>query len=564
MRLLIEGHGTLTIHDADFLAEGGEGRVYASGRWVVKLYHDPARVIAKGKIGELRRIGWPRVVTPVGLVHDENGQALGYVMRRLERVMPVARLFANAFWQREGMTYPMALGLLNGMAENIRMIHRAGCLLVDGHELNTLVEEGFTEAYVIDTDSFETPSYPATAVMATIRDPLASRFSAGSDWFSFAVIACQLLTGIHPYKGSHPDYAKGDLEGRMRDGVSIFDARTRVPAATRDRKLIPSLWRDWLVKVLQYGERAPPPEGKDAVLLAKPVGAVKPLEALRVRFELLFRVDEGIVDHRMQAGREITVTAGWFRVGREAYPRPAPDAEVMILPMAGAPVAAWIHGGRLRLKRLDVEGEIPVALNAEGMVRNDNTLFIFREGKAMEVELVEGGGRVFAGVKQRWSLLANATRLWEGFFLTDALGMPTALLPMRPGAAAVVPLPELRGCEVLEARLVRNVLYAVGMQRGSKSLTRLLFRFTADFSGYGLERESGIEQAEIGLAVMDTGVMARFVEDGVWELSFSDGNRGDKQRIGDPALTGVVRPMAVGGELRCIRGEEVYRLRQVA
>ena len=58
-----------------FVAAGGEGSIYARGDVAYKIYDDPARAIAAGKIAELARIAHPAVLTPRELLHSEDGGA---------------------------------------------------------------------------------------------------------------------------------------------------------------------------------------------------------------------------------------------------------------------------------------------------------------------------------------------------------------------------------------------------------------------------------------------------------------------------------------------------------
>lgn len=58
--------------------------------------------------------------------------------------------------------------------------------MVDLNELNVLVGSSFVEPFMIETDSYQTPSYRATAIMDSIRDRLVptGQFALLTDWFS--------------------------------------------------------------------------------------------------------------------------------------------------------------------------------------------------------------------------------------------------------------------------------------------------------------------------------------------------------------------------------------------
>src|SRR5207248_7337064 len=111
--------------------------------------------------------------------------------------------------------------------EGVRHVHERGILIVDLNEMNFLLDASVEEILFIDVDSYQTPGFPATALMESIRDRHAARFSQATDWFSFGIVSFQMFTGIHPYRGKHPTLT--GLDARMERNVSVLNPEVAVP-----------------------------------------------------------------------------------------------------------------------------------------------------------------------------------------------------------------------------------------------------------------------------------------------------------------------------------------------
>src|SRR4030042_7024396 len=139
----------------------------------------------------------------------------------------------------------MIIHLVENIKKLIYFVHDKNCLIVDGNELNYLVNNDFITPYMIDVNSWQTPSYNATAIMPSIRDWSTTTFSELTDWFSFAIISFQLFIGVHPFKGTHKKYRRNDFVNRVKDSVSVFNSQVSLPPSARDFNLIPGSYKDW-------------------------------------------------------------------------------------------------------------------------------------------------------------------------------------------------------------------------------------------------------------------------------------------------------------------------------
>ena len=209
LSLTSQGKGPITLSQADFLAAGGEGMVYAKGQFAYKIQHDPKKMIPLAKIGELSAIQNPNVIRPLDVLLDGKNTPVGYSMRYIKKTVALAQLFPKAYRDREHLTPQMMLALVQKLQGLVVSVHQAGILIVDLNEMNFLVDEKHTEVYGIDTDSYQTKNFPATAIMDSIRDRHGkpNHFNHGTDWFSFAITAFQMFIVGEGIEKKVEDYA---------------------------------------------------------------------------------------------------------------------------------------------------------------------------------------------------------------------------------------------------------------------------------------------------------------------------------------------------------------------
>jgi len=242
----------------DFLARGGQGSVYVKGNTVYKVYTNLTEMITSGKMKELQMINHPNIIIPEKFLTDSGNNNIGFTMPYIKNTVPLIKIFNNGYRDSVGFDGNDAINLINKMEKIIQYIHDKKIIQVDGNELNYLMNFDHSEPYFIDTDSFQTSNYPATVIKPNIRDWSTSGFSELTDWYSFAIIACQIFIGIHPFKGRHPGYGK-DIKQRSIDCISIFNKDTRVNGSVRDFSYIPEGYMEWFIKLFEKGERIPPP-----------------------------------------------------------------------------------------------------------------------------------------------------------------------------------------------------------------------------------------------------------------------------------------------------------------
>jgi hypothetical protein len=295
IKILLDGRGPLTLRETDYVTTGGEGSIYKTGPTIVKLYTDVDKMQRDGmpeKIKALAQLQHNGIVAPQGLVLDEHKQPVGFFMPFVEGE-PMSRVFVSDFRARTGFGDRDAMDLTASMHEIVAYAHSKKALMVDANELNWLVS--YTKgtpagATVIDVDSWAVGRWPATVIMPSIRDWNAKTFSPTTDWFAWGVVAFQVFTGIHPFKGKMDGYKPGDLVQRMKDNASVFGAGVRLPHSVRDFACIPGPLLDWFQATFQQAARSAPPSPRDT---SKPAKAAQIMRAVTTAtgglvFEKLF------------------------------------------------------------------------------------------------------------------------------------------------------------------------------------------------------------------------------------------------------------------------------------
>src|ERR1051325_6764705 len=332
-RYYIPSKGQLRIGKSEFKAQGGEGAVYVKGSTAFKIYADPSRCITQAKIDELSALVQPNIIRPLELVLDSSNRPVGYSMRAVGKAHALCQLFPKAFRQRNNLTPELTLRLVRQLQTGVSHVHSRGILIVDLNEMNFLVSADFRELFFIDVDSYQTPSFPATVLMESVRDRHAKAFSNDSDWFSFAVVSFQMFVGIHPFKGTYPPFQHlpdnaAKLDERMRANISVLHAGVSVPAACLPFSVIPPNYLDWYRAVFEDGKRLAPPQAVQAAIVVVGPMLVQSIASRRFEVREVREFDSEIIWH----DGVITATEQSVYFNGQKYARPPFDVKLVVTP----------------------------------------------------------------------------------------------------------------------------------------------------------------------------------------------------------------------------------------
>lgn len=546
MKVVINGK-SVTLSNNNFLAQGGEGSVYVSGNTAFKIYNDPKGMIPIGKIQELSAITAKNVIKPQDIIFNEKNVPVGYTMPFIKNTNALCQVFTRAFKTRNGLKPKHGLNLIANMQETISHIHDKKILIVDLNEMNFLVDDKFSTVYFIDVDSYQTPSFHATALMESVRDRQAQKnvFNRGTDWFAFAVVSFQIMSGIHPYKGTHPTL-KG-FDQRMENQVSIFHPDVKVPKVVSEyKKVIPAGLLSWYEKVFQDGLRVPPPmDYKDAKITTTFVVQVIS-GSNNFIIDLYKEYDNPIVAYFHYMGSEATVTQLRSHFMSNEYQT---DMSTEIIFHESAPVFVTLTDEKITLKKgYDAEH----IFDAEQFTVYDNRIYFKYGDKLMEVSYLNG-----RPIPQLvGATMQSATKMFAGVSIQNMLGSFRASVFPESGVCYHVKLDMLTGYKVVDAKHDRNILVVVASKNGKYD------RFVFGLKDGQIKSQRKVEDISfhgINFITLDKGVSVLINEEDKVEI-FSHHDVNKIKLIEDTSINSNMKLFSKGSKVLFANNDKLYKL----
>jgi serine/threonine protein kinase len=558
MKVFIKGKGQqVDLTTNDFIAEGGQGKVYSKGNLVYKVYHDPNKMISVAKIVELGVLTDNHILKPEDVLLDSKNKPIGYTMRFVKDTHPLCKLFTKAFRQREGITDAQILHLVRDMQNTTQHIHDHKVLVVDLNEMNFLVTPKFDNVLFIDVDSYQTASFPATVLMESVRDRhmTGHNFTDLTDWFSFAIVTFQMFIGIHPYKGKHPKYIGPDaMDERMKRNISVFNKEVSVPAICNPFNVIPKAYLDWYTRLFEKGERMPPPFGLTAVAVV----AVKVSKMSGSNFFDIVEVavgDKEIINYFHSSGREIIVTEdSVYYNGRQEAPS-FKNPIFGFTPKMNHPIAAYAINGTVKVYDL-VNGVEIHQCSGKAVMESDTRLYVQNDTNILELQFVEGA-KTLVGARVVGNCLEKATQMFEGVVIQNLLGSYYASFFPESGICRQMPLKELNGCKVLDAKYQNGVLMVVISKAGKYD--RLVMRFDKDWN-YDLRIIKDITYSGLNFTVLDSGICVSINEEEKVEIFSNTKDRADIKEIDDPAIDSSMKLFHRGTKVLFAKGNKLFSM----
>ncbi len=532
MRYYLAGGKTITLTDQDFVAEGGEGKIYRQGQTAYKIYTDPNKMIPSAKFQELQVLTHSNIICPQQLLFDKQQNPVGFSMAQVLNAVGLPRLFTSDFCQQHRITPDLQLKLLGNIRDTIQFIHDQNCLMVDGNEMNYLVSEhDWITPYFIDVDSYQTPHFPATAQMLSIKDYHSTQLSTLTDWFAFAIVACQVLVGIHPYKGKHPDFKKHDLAARMQANMSIFNSAVTVPAATRDFAVIPPAWLDWFIQVLEKGQRLAPPSVTGSAVQV-PVAAPAAISSVHLQISLLAQFAAPIRQYLAYNGAQLVLAGEQAYVGKTAFKLPNADSVLALEPRSGRALAFSVENQQLQVFDIEKQSPLTVNLAAQRVLQHENDVFFVHEDRLMAVKTVLLNQQLHVTAGTQWQIMPHAHQVLDGLIYQNVLGQPWLVIPWKANACMIRAIPELHGYQVVSGRHQRGVVMLCGHKNGQYD--QLIFRFNADYSHYDCQRLENCDLLTNNFVTLDNDMVAHIAQDG--ELNLLHRHADARKQLQDPQL----------------------------
>jgi hypothetical protein len=573
----LPGKGEVTLTDKNHLATGGEGAVYLKDGYAYKLYLDPAKARVQGvedRIKLLAGLRHPYIVAPVDVLLDSKQEVVGHYMPMADGV-PLVKTFTNAWRDQEGFGDPQAARLAENMRQAVIAAHGAQALIVDGNEMNWLAKG--VDPRIIDVDSWQIGRFGATAVMPSIRDPHAVQFTEMTDWYAWAIVTFQVFTGIHPYKGSHPEFRKGDMAARMQANASVFDPRVKLNSAVRPFTAVPPHLLDWYTRVLQGGERTAPP---DVLASQAQPGATRRARVQAVagggsvRHSRLLSLP-GAILHVSGNGVAFFSHNGSIEAYDLLRKQGLPDlSSIQVQDLFRGQAALVRYSGGLMAISLTADGlvghHVAVAkepavlqpqtvvfpLQTDRLVVSGNRVFAVNLAKNTLVELAisDMGARPALTVRTTWPVTPLSTRFFDGVWAMDSLGMPFLAVP--EGTAL-----HLARCPTL-----REYRAAAGFSRGPGFVLisaisradgrtwRLQLKLVDN--EFQLAESTVVEDTDLNVAVNERGIAVAILDDGEVTVVNTAGQGG--KVVADSGVSRDQRLFALPSGMHYYSGSDVF------
>lgn len=547
----------VTLVENDFITEGGEGKIYGKGNTIYKIYSDPSKMIPSAKIQELSILNGPNVLAPKNIILDTKGKELGFTMDWVKDTVAMCKLFTNDFRSRFNITDDMVVKLVDNMRKEISGVHSKGAYLqVDGNEMNYLVDsKDFITPKLIDVDSFKTPSFPPTAQMLSIKDFHSKEFSELTDWFAFAVVACQLFVGIHPYKGTHPNFKKFDMESRMKANVSIFNPDVKLPGIVRDVNIIPSNYREWFIKTFEKGERSLPPGTMGNIIAV--AAHIASIGSNHFDIELIREFESNI--YRWKDGYCCTVNG--IVKDRDTHYINAPSVEIVHTTPYHHPVKVWVEGRMFKAQML-TGLTIQIGAAAEDKMVSGDSVFIKNNNRITEYQFTNLGQNVMATVISSIEVMPNATKLFNQIIYQDVLGLPVFMVFAKSEKGNSVCLQyriaELKGYQVLEAKQEAGVIQIVATKSGRFDTFTIKMGKTYPEYSCTCEEDTGYHVPNF--TVLDNGICILITPDDEVHIFNACIDAPDVKVIKDPAISFDMKLCHDGMKVMYRLGKKLYKL----
>ncbi len=552
MKVQIQGKpGEISLTQKDFLAAGGQGAVYAKGATAYKVYTDISGMLPVGKIQELAVLTHPNVIRPQDILTDSKGKICGYTMKYIPDSYALCQLFTKAYRDRNNISPDMMLKLVKDLQSMVSYVHQHNILIVDLNEMNFLSSKDYKNLYAIDTDSWQTKSYPATAICDSIRDRHNKVFSQGTDWFSFAVVSFQMFIGLNPYRGKHPSLKT--VEDRMLNNVSALNKDVSVPSAAFPFTVIPQSYLEWYRAVLDDGKRVPPPT--DLITQIKLVATIQQVISGNI-FEIQELGDWSDPIHWVtsQNNNPVILTSKELRMGKDTYPLTYPDGiHLSIAPKTQQVVMAAMRHSKLVLFSGTTRKKLDCDFTAEEMMTYQDRIYLKSGGQIMELQWLESGELTPTFVPVA-NAMERATQIFSGVAIQNMLGAKYVSVFPETSCHEQIRIPELDDYRIVDAKFDSGVLMVIGAKKAKYS--KLIIKIKD--GSYSLREILDPISLDLNFIVLDNGVCIDLIDDGKLEVFSSRLGHDSSKLMEDPAIKGNYRLVRYRGKAAFYSGSKLF------
>jgi len=571
-KFTIESTGAqVLLGDSNYKTSGGEGDIYIEGDTVYKVCFEGS-MIPRQKFNELRALDHSKIIKPEDIIL-KDGKEVGYTMRLVPgNAQPLAGVLTKQFREREGVTPQKMMELVRQLRSGIQYIHdKGGYLVVDANEFNFMVTDDFEKLYFIDVPSYQTPSYPATAIMNSVRDWSVVQnghkweWSKLSDWYSFAILSWYMFTGIHPFKGRirsikvpldemmvecmKQNKSVLDPESMFPEGAVYFPFENYIPGGEHG-----SYWQ-WY-KAIFSGERLEAPADFSAQIIIVKTKEITGLNKFTMKE--LFKANKKIKAYYESKGREVIVSEDTCYVDGIPYPLPANRFRIGFSPINNIAVAVYLDENEVKLRDVVNQKDIRFDCRGKDIVSAKGQLFIRGNRDMLQIKLFEKNGKIYmAQPESVFSVMEQATEIYQGCVLMRILGQyMVGVLP----EGRTIKIKELDGYRITDMKYESGILMVIGLNRKTNQYDRLVLRFDEDHNSYDIKTIEAITPIGINFTVLENNRCVCITEEEKIEISIARKNDGRTTIIDDPEIVADMRLCHAGDRVQFARAEKLFSI----
>lgn len=566
MKVFVKGFGEVELTQRNFIASGGEGKIYGKGKIAYKIYDDLSKMIPVAKMQELSVLSNPNIIKPEHLILEpKNNKTIGYTMRLVEGSV-LCQLFTKAFKQRNNIGNKDIVSLVKKFHDIVDHIHQHKILLVDLNELNFLVNNSFNEIYAIDVNSYQTSNFPATVIMESVRDRhCQNKFNNETDWFSWGIVSFQMLVGIHPYKGNHPDFENipktEQLNARMLKNISVFNSKARVPKVCESFDSIPSGLRSWYEAVFEHGKRIPPPKDFESIIHINPA-VIKQISGSNL-FDIieLETYEDEIVSFFSHDGNRITILKNNVYVGKKKHDIPSSKGLFTFTGKMSHPVFVYIENNMLKIFDIENQKHLSFVANVDNIMRCDDRIYFKNNTSVLQLTFEEIGGNIqcFSKIVGNVLDLPSATKVFDGGIIQNLLGRYYVSIFPTTGKCYQIAIPELDDYQIVDAKYENKVMVVIGVHKNGK-YDRMIFKLSNEFNSYSFRKKEDITYSGINFTVTDAGTVILINEEEDVEAFLNKKEIDSVKEIDDKVISGDMKLYHDGSTVLFARGKKFYKI----
>jgi hypothetical protein len=545
----------ISLSDKEYKAAGGQGVVYCKNGIAYKIYHNPKNMIPVAKIQELSTLKRDNILGPIEPLFDpKDSTAIGFSMPYMDFTEFLCKIFTRNFCDEKKISFQDKVDIVVDMQKTLEFIHQNGFLVVDYNEMNFLLGPDMKVVYHIDVDNWKTPSFPAMALMESVRDRKGPKgvFNEMTDWFSFAVVTFQIYIGIHPYKGFHPKFKPAEWSKRMDAGISVFDKDVALPKSCQDFSVIPKKHLEWYKAIFAKGERSIPPYPDSVVISAVTGKTISSQGGFSV--DLTREFSTAIQKIYFFDSRFVITDEGIYQddVLKMTFNKPIGRTPFELIPVLGEdPLICYLSSGYARF--FDLSKNLIEVSQADSIMSANSCIYFVNNGELVEASFERFGNLIYRN--KVVSGVSPSYKIYPGVVVQDDFMRCHLAIPFSKGLCANVHVMELDGYRIIDAKHEGFTTILIAEKGGDFS--RNILSFNKNFSSYEFWKEQINSPISVNFVALENGlvIMADDEQVTVFKDKFT------KKEIKNAPVDSSTRLCHHGMEVYFVDGTKFYRLK---